>query len=398
MLETVSAIEQTAAVFNAASRVAVIWIDWYQYHIARFRALVESASVPGQVRGIELVGGAGVHSGYKFAEEIPASFPVKTLFPDTNWHDVSGASLARAVWKSLSKEKPNLVLVPGYYTLPGIAAALWGKLNKSTTVLMTESGAQDQERVWWKESLKGFLIRSLFDWAVSGGRRHRRYLARLGFPPGRVARYYDVVDNNFFREKTEALRNHATAADFEMPHRYFLYVGRLAPEKNLYALLMAYIQYRVSGGNWALVFVGDGSEREQLSAIAERCGFGGDIYFEGLKKSDDLIPYYAFASCLVLPSTSEPWGLVVNEAMASGLPVIVSQRCGCADDLVEENGNGMLFDPASHFELTGCLSSMASCSDQKLTAMGRRSLELISCFSPKAWAAEVVRLANAGLS
>jgi 1,2-diacylglycerol 3-alpha-glucosyltransferase len=397
VLETVSAMNQTTAVFGASSRVVVIWIDWYQYHIARFRALVESGSAPGQVRGIALVGGTGVHAGYKFAEHLPGSLPVKTLFPKTNWQNVGAIRLAHGVWKNLAEEKPSLVLVPGYYTLPGIAAAIWGKLNRSTTVLMTESGAQDQQRVWWKEWVKSFLIKSLFDWAVSGGRTHRRYLARLGFPSQRVARFYDVVDNKFYSENTDALRKHATAADFDLPQNYFLYVGRLAAEKNLYALLMAYIRYRVSGGDWSLVFVGDGPEGEQLRAIAERSGYGADIYFEGLKKSAELPAYYAFASCFVLPSTSEPWGLVVNEAMASGLPVIVSQSCGCAEDLVEENGNGMLFDPASDHELAGCLSSLACSSAQKLKAMGERSLEIISRFSPEAWAAEVVRIANTEL-
>ena len=184
---------------KGTDRVVVIWIDWYAYHVARFQGLTQNPDLSGQVAGIEMVGGIGVHAGLKFRENLPAALPVETLFPENSWQEVKGLKTAVAVWKQLNRRNPQVVLVPGYYTAPGLAAALWGKLKRRRTVLMTESTEADHERSAFKEALKSWLIRFLFDWAVAGGTPHRRYLERLGFRPDRIAGFYDVVDNDFFR-------------------------------------------------------------------------------------------------------------------------------------------------------------------------------------------------------
>jgi 1,2-diacylglycerol 3-alpha-glucosyltransferase len=381
------------AVETAAVSLVVVWIDWYAYHLARFRALIENRELGPTVAGIELVGGAGVHAGYKFREERSASLPVETLFPGAAWQDVSGAALAIRVWNRLNRLNPSVVLIPGYYTLPAIAAALWARFKRRRPVLMTESTADDRPRHWWKEAPKRLLLHLLFDWAVAGGASHRRYLTHLGFRSTRIARFYDVVDNAFFRERAEALRKHYRAEDFDLPERYFLFVGRLAAEKNVDELLAAYLAYRRRGGAWSLVLVGDGPRRQALEAAAAASGFSG-IHFEGLKKSASLPQYYAFAGCFVLPSRREPWGLVVNEAMASGLPVIVSRQCGCAEDLVADRGNGFVFDASAPGELENRLLAVSTLSRRELGEMGARSANVIARFSPEAWAAEVARIAN----
>jgi glycosyltransferase involved in cell wall biosynthesis len=89
---------------------------------------------------------------------------------------------------------------------------------------------------------------------------------------------------------------------------------------------------------------------------------------------------------LVLPSVSDQWGLVVNEAMAAGLPVLVSSRCGCAPDLVCEGGNGFAFDPENIEALAGRLAQVAGLDQARRAAMGRRSREMIKSFSPEAFA------------
>jgi 1,2-diacylglycerol 3-alpha-glucosyltransferase len=376
-------------------RVAVIWIDWYAYHLARFQGLLDNEQLRGRVVGIELVGGVGVHAGLKFREEIPAGMPVQTLLPAANWREAKGFRLALLLWNALDRLSPEVVLVPGYYTLPGIAAALWAKANRRRTVLMTESTGHDHQRVWWKEALKGKVVRGLFDWAVAGGAPHRRYLENLGFRPDRIARYYDVVDNDFFQSRSQALRNCYGPADFDLPEQYFLYVGRLSEEKNVVGLLNAYFHYRKSGGTWSLVFVGDGPQHKELREIAAASNFASDVRFEGLRGTPDLPQYYGFAGCFVLPSTREPWGLVANEAMASGLPLILSDRCGCAEDLLREKENGFAFDPSRTNDLAARLTAMSRLSAEARQAMGLCSQEIIGRFSPEAWASEIARIAGA---
>ena len=380
---------------SSGCKVAVLWIDWYAYHVARFQGLVDHPELSGQVVGIEMVGGVGVHAGLRFRQEIPSSLPVQTLLAGSGWKEAGKWSLARLIWRCLNELNPSVVLVPGYYTVPALAAAIWARLKGKKPVLMTESTEHDHARAWWRESVKALLIRSLFDWAVAGGAPHRRYLQQLKFPSGRVAGFYDVVNNRFFQESCRHLRSTHRPADFQLPDHYFLYVGRIAPEKSTDLLLTEYIQYRVSGGTASLVLVGDGPQMKAIRDLASKIIYASDIYFPGLKNTSELPVYYAFAAAFVIASTREPWGLVVNEAMACGLPVIVSSRCGCVEDLVRHTENGFIFDPSEAGSLAESLTRFSSLSTEKREAMGKRSCELISAFSPGAWAEEINRIVKA---
>ncbi|MGA8596336.1 MAG: glycosyltransferase family 4 protein [Bryobacteraceae bacterium] len=375
--------------------IVVIWIDWYAYHAARFRALTEHKSLNGRVTGLELVGGAGVHQGMVFREKTNQALPVRTIAPEASWNGIGQRRLARLLWRELESMQPSVVLVPGYYTAPGLAAALWSKWRGRRSVLMTESTRADHERSGWKEKLKSWMLRALFDWAVAGGSAHVRYLEALEFPSDRIARNYDVVDNEFFARGTNELRAGGNRKEWELPDKYFLFVGRLAPEKNVTGLIEEFAAYRKNGGTWSLVIAGDGPLRGQLTGLAASHGLSTAVHFAGHQTSASLIPYYAFASCFVLPSSREPWGLVVNEAMASSLPVLVSNRCGCVEDLVRPGVNGFVFDPAQHGAILGSLEAMEECEIERLAHMGRKSHEIISRYSPETWADEVARIVAA---
>ncbi len=373
-------------------RLVVVWIDWYAYHVARFEGLLSNPDLRGRVAGIELVGGIGVHAGLKFRETLPADLPIQTLCPEASWQQAGKANLSWRVWQQLSRFDPAAVLVPGYYTLPAIAAALWAKTHDRTSILMTESTAFDHARIPWKEALKSLLLRSLFDGAVAGGKAHLRYLEELHFPMDRVARAYDVVDNTAIAASVLDLRRQPRESMGVPSTPYFLYVGRLAPEKNIENLLAAWFDYRQAGGTWPLVLVGDGPSAPALLGQAAASPFRADVLFAGLHTSRELPRFYAFAGCFVLPSLREPWGLVVNEAMAAALPVLVSSRCGCAEDLVKEGSNGFIFDPSSISELTDRLQEMARMSSDELKGMGRTSERIISAYSPQRFGQEIASL------
>lgn len=392
MLSTAPAFPRSARK-DLPCKVAVIWIDWYAYHVARLRGLMETPALAGRVCGVELVGGVGVHAGLKFREDLPPDLPVHTLMPESSWADAGQARLARKLWRTLSRLDPDVVLVPGYYTLPALAAALWVRLHQRSAILMTESTADDHTRIPWKETLKSLLIRTLFDSAVTGGLAHQRYLHQLGFPADRIGSFYDVVDNTSIANHTRALRLQPPEI-FGLPSTYFLYVGRLAPEKNVIGLVQAWLAFREGGGAWPLVLVGDGPESDRLRSLVAGSPFARDVHFAGHKGSRDLPPFYAFAGCFVLPSTREPWGLVVNEAMAAGLPVIVSNRCGCAEDLVAPSRNGFVFDPSHPDQLLACLRRVGSAPADELDSMRDSSLQRISLFCPSNFGLEVARLAE----
>ena len=372
--------------------LAVLWIDWYAYHVARFEGLLSHPELSGRVAGVEFVGGVGVHAGLKFREDLPAHLPVRTLMPGASWQQVNQLHLARLVWRHLSQLDPAAVLVPGYYTLPALAAALWARTHHRTSILMTESTAFDHVRVGWKERVKSLLLRTLFDAAVAGGTAHRRYLEQLQFPMERVGHAYDVVNNDALAAAV-AEAQQGEPGSFGLPSEpYFLYVGRFAPEKNLETLLEAWIAFREAGGRWPLVLVGDGPTTHRLQQMLATSPFQADVYLPGLRSSRELAPYYAFAGCFVLPSSREPWGLVVNEAMASGLPVLVSSHCGCAEDLVDYGHNGYRFDPALVSGLTERLHQIADLPLAVRKAMGQTSKRVISAYTPQRFGQEIARV------
>jgi 1,2-diacylglycerol 3-alpha-glucosyltransferase len=377
-----------------AEMIVVIWIDWYAYHVARLRALAEHRLLRGRVCGIEMVGGCGVHGQLNFRCEERKDLPVKTLLPAAHWGNAGQWRLGVEMWQNLRRLNPSLLLVPGYYNLPSLAAALWAKLHGRRTVLMCESTRPDRKRARYKEAAKRVLVRVLFDRAIAGGKRQVRYLRELGFVPEAVARAYDVVDNDFYADLAARARAATGPGEMGLPQNYFLFAGRLAPEKNVRGLLRSFAEYCATGGSWSLVLAGDGPLRCQLQEQVYRAGIADRVQFVGLKNSRELAVLYAFAKCFVLPSVSEPWGLVVNEAMASGLPVVVSSRCGCVDDLVEHGANGFVFDPAREDELTARLHTVSTLNETALVRMGERSTEIIARYSLETWASEVARLAT----
>lgn len=390
--------EHTPRKQSAVCQVVVLWIDWYAYHLARFEGLQSSFGYEGEVTGIEWVGGVGVHAGLKFREDRPGHLPISTLLPYDSWRTANKLTLAKRTWQRLSELDPLLVLVPGYYILPAIVAAVWARLHRRTSVLMAESTAFDHNRVAWKEALKSLAIRLLFDWAVVGGTDHREYLKQLKFPASKIASFYDVVGNEDMGVKTTTIRALAQASDYQLPHPYFLFVGRLAPEKNVIGLFEAWLLYRAEGGTSPIVFAGDGPDGPALQRMLKHSPFAENAYFLGHKTSHELTSVFSFASCLILPSLREPWGLVVNEAMAAGLPVIVSNRCGCAADLVESGQNGFTFDPTNPQELRACLHLMSNLSVEQRSGMSAISRSKIGPYSPKNFGREIFRIATSARS
>ncbi len=89
--------------------IAVIWIDWYAYHVARFRGLNQVPLLAGKVAGIELVSGVGVHPGLRFREDLPEELRVETLMPGVSWSAASKIGMARLLWKRLDALKPGVV-------------------------------------------------------------------------------------------------------------------------------------------------------------------------------------------------------------------------------------------------------------------------------------------------
>jgi glycosyltransferase involved in cell wall biosynthesis len=192
----------------------------------------------------------------------------------------------------------------------------------------------------------------------------------------------DVVDNDRFSQGADRAR--AEAAPIKVAaallDNYFLYVGRFLPRKGLETLLAAYARYRASAGGKPsdLVLVGGGDHLEAISRMGANIE---GLHFAGPQFGDELCRYYGRAKVLVVPSVSDPWGLVVNEGLASGLPVIVSAGCGAARTLVSEGENGWCFPPEDVAALTELLLRVGASTPEALEQMGRKSRDIIAAWS-----------------
>jgi 1,2-diacylglycerol 3-alpha-glucosyltransferase len=172
---------------------------------------------------------------------------------------------------------------------------------------------------------------------------------------------------------------------------FFLTVCRFASEKNLVRLIEAFARYREQckpGAAWDLVLCGDGPEAPEIEKTIARSGCSQCIHRPGFLQADGLTRWYAHAAAFVLPSLSEPWGLVVNEAAASRLPLLISSRAGCAATLVPdpEGTTGGRFDPLDIEEMTTKLAWMTNLRHEERLAMGQRAAEVVSGWGPDRFA------------
>jgi len=382
--------------------VAVIFHHIGPYHHARLNAAADRLSVTGvewSAKGYDAWGVAAT----------PARYRKVSLFPEATDHYPDKAELRRSFSSALEQTKPDVVAVNGWNNFGSVIAANCCLRRGIPMVVMSESSRQDEPRTSWKEAIKRRIV-GLYSAALVGGEPHVEYLAELGMPRERIFSGYDVVDNQYFRQKAEEVRSQRSEIiqKYALPENYFLASARFIEKKNLTRLIRAYAEYRDRlqgtgvtdpgynrGTPWDLVVLGDGPLRETLNSQLSTLNLNEHVHLPGFKQYDELPIYYALANAFVHASTSEQWGLVVNEAIASGLPVIVSDRCGCAPELV--NGNGFTFNPTNEDELVTRLLEMASFSDEERKQLGENSYRIAANFAPERFGEGLERAASVAM-
>ncbi len=380
--------------------VSACFTNFGPYHLARLRALATALGDRGdRLVAIEVAGSERTYPWTRDRRDEP--FEWVTLFPDRVLESLDARDCTRAIENALEEYEPDAIAATGYARPESMAAARWGRKRRLPVVLMSESQAIDRPRVWWKEAVKRRRV-AFFDSALVGGPSHRDYLVRLGMRAERITPGYNAVDNAYFERESARYRNDS-ASRAGLPDRpYFLCVCRFVPEKNLERLVAAYALYRDSapaGAAWDLVLCGGGLGEADLERLIARMPDPESIHRPGFLQVDALPRWYAFASAFVLPSVSEPWGLVANEAAACGLPLLISTRAGCAESLVPDPAGmtGARFDPFDVAELAARLGWLATLSESERQAMGERAAMTVARLGPERFAAgmlEAVSLAE----
>lgn len=362
-------------------------INLSHYHAARWKAFVSRADEPAIV--LEL---ANKDSGFTALEANGGeNFRRRILFPNRSWQDIAGWGRAFAIWRALDEISPDVVCLNGWSMGGAQASLAWVVSRGRRAVLMSESNHFDFTRSNWREAVKSRLI-GMVSAALVGGTLSRDYLIHLGMSADRVFLGYDAVDNRHF--SAAAARESTALGGLSTP--FFIAAGRFEEKKNHARLLDAYAKYksRAGGAVWSLVLLGDGRLKPEILTQIDRLRLGGAVILPGFKRYEELPSWYGAASCFIHPSTTEQWGLVVNEAMAAGLPVLVSNRCGCAVDLVREGVNGFTFDPYDVERMADLMWQMAHGNVDR-EATGRASQEIIANWGPERFADGLTKAVNA---
>ncbi|WP_420154444.1 glycosyltransferase family 4 protein [Siphonobacter sp.] len=360
-------------------RVLVVHnILWSHYKAALFSELARQCPPQSAFLVLQMAESESKYQQLGKAGAITHDYPYELLH-EGPLHTLPLSKKIPGLLRAIRRFKPDVVNLSGYYDPAYWVVMMYCRLRGIALVLSNESSEKDGARAGVKERIKEYIIRQ-FDGFINFGSSSAQYALRLGAQPRQIlTQHAAVVNEKVIRSVySEAYAQREDLRQQQgLTQHQFVFVGRLAEEKNLPTLLNAFAWLKTNepqARNWELLIVGDGPMRSQVENREGVRWMGGQPW--------DRIPaYLALADALILPSYFEPWGLVVNEAMVCGLPVLVSSQCGCVNDLVEEGKNGYTFDPCNQRELASLMQSFVQQSDADRTRMGQHSLHLIAPFN-----------------
>lgn len=308
---------------------------------------------------------------------------LKNYSPSPSYLKWPAGLINLGIFGELRRTRPDALILMAWsnptWWISIVSAFLFG----SSVFYMTDANVQGEEsknkvKRWLKRLvLAGVLFRVVTGF-LSAGESNRLLYRLYGVPDSKIlpfayswgySKLTDMYDKHI--GTGSVLRAELGISD---DADVVLFCGRLSEEKNLFSLLAAH--GRLEGSDSALVLVGDGPLMGRLKQYVSDHGLKS-VHFVGFQNRDSVLNYYSIADVLVLPSIRETWGIVVNEAMCFGLPIITSDRVGAAYDMVEHGVNGFVFKPDGVDGLTEALNTFFAQSGEEQAAMGTRSLNKI---------------------
>lgn len=307
-------------------------------------------------------------------------------------------ALTPGIWRHLERGRFQLVVIGGWSLMATQLAILWCRLRRVPYVLMSDNHLLEP-RPEWVRAVKRLVLPRLVPqaaaWLVPGSLA-RDHIVAYGAVPGRTLTFPLTVDVAALTARADTLRadREATRARLGIAadEVAVLQVGRLIEMKAAADLVRAAAEVRARTKlPLVAVLVGDGPEEGTLRALAVELGV--PVVFTGLLAGDDLGAAYVAADIFALVSRRETWGVVVNEAMACGLPLVLSDRVGASGDLLEPGGNGELVRAGDPAALADALERLAASEELRLR-YGRRSRELVQDWGYEPSVDAFVRLAE----
>lgn len=354
-----------------AGNILLVWDRLGDYHAARFEALRHLLP-----DGTVFISDLGESDGlYKWKNPLsgdPSYQPLshKSVEEPDAWTRFQ-AFINRAIHHNI-----KVAGIAGYGRPEYNLILIWCKMKGIRVVLFAES--------WYGENavfnrIKGRYLSATCDgFLVSGEKAKHHFRNKLEIREKSIEIGYSVVDNAHFASGSKTTTQ-----------KQILCVARFSEEKNLARLIKAFQKAKLSE-DWFLKLVGGGPLKEELQKLVSE---NDRIILSEWLSYNELPDLYASASFFILPSLFEPWGLVVNEAMSAGLPVALSEQCGCEPDLCS-TANGFSFDANDEDSIVETLQKINRTTNEERQEMGEVSNQRIALFSPETWAKSFLHLAN----
>ena len=282
-----------------------------------------------------------------------------------------------SIINELTSSNYDAVISGGYDSFTNQVSFLLCKIKKIPFILW--SGSTINERNLMRRitlPLIKYIVRHS-DSFIAYGTKAKEYLISLGAHHKDIFIAYNTVDTNFFMQQCLFLKNNKNKILYEIGlqnKKIVLYIGQLIKCKDLKTLIKAYSKLKQEL-DAALLIIGDGPLKNDLENYCVKENVY-DVYFIGFKPKKELPKYYVISDLFVLPSINEIWGLVLNEAMSCGLPVITTDKVGASVDLIQNGVNGIIVESKNVEQLYLAMKKILN-SPKLIKSMGKKSRQLV---------------------
>ena len=312
---------------------------------------------------------------YKFLSGITLFFGLKDTYPF--WINFKIVS-------HLAKDRPDVVIMMGWDSLTSFLANLYCRIFGAKFLIYSDSTPLEKS---WRRFLTLPLVKlhvRTSDAVIAGGTRAKVYLESLGVEPAKIYVSYNTIDVEKYERLTKKYKRYASDTRSNLGvgnKKVIMYYAQMIERKGPDLLLLAYEKLKRKDEDIALLLIGDGPFRKKLEKVIKKRKIR-DVYLLANPGDEEICRYYAIASVFVLPSREEVWGLVVNEAMAAGVPVVVSDRAGSSADLVQTDRQGFVFRAGSISNLAKKIGQLLS-NDSLRREMALEVSRHIKLFRPR---------------
>jgi len=287
------------------------------------------------------------------------------LFPQNSAGELSKEDIKKRIFSALDEINPDVVIASSIVFFSGALGLRWAKKNKKKFIMFDDAKPSQFKRNFLVQWVKNLITKQAdFLWLPSG-EYDNEYAETLN---KKVPFFYgyNCVNNDFFKVSSKR--------DFN--NNKIICVGRLVPIKNIDKLLRSWQQIELKGIDWTLSIIGKGPDHETLINLSTSLKLK-NVEFLGTVNNNDIPAYYYDSDAFILPSLSETWGLVVNEAMAAGLPILISNKVNACHTLLQEGANGFSFDPFDENAITEAILKYINLDIVFKKKMSAKSLEII---------------------